>query len=360
MTDNDADPIVVEDLPGISVVVIGRNEGARLARCLESVWAADYPADRIELIYVDTDSTDDSCAVAEMLGAKVIRIQPERPSAAGARNVGFRTARHDLIHFLDGDTILNGTWLRKAVRAVNDPAVACVFGRREEMAPKSTVYNFWAHHDWHVPPGRMDTCGGDVLFRRAALLDAGGYDPSLIAGEERDLCFRLIRDQDVSIISLNEPMTLHDINMNSFGQYWRRCFRSGYAYAQVSVRYPGLRRWRRICHRNMLHGIAFLVAVVASLWFRTIWPAAIWTVLLILAVGRDAVRCKTQVGSVGGAVLYAAHHYLSKAPTLMGHLAYYRMQLCGGRPQELVEYRAQSARHRGGRDDTPHGDGGSP
>ena len=60
---------MTENLPPISVVVIGRNEGQRLVRCLKSVRAADYPPDRIELIYVDSNSSDGSAAAAEELGA---------------------------------------------------------------------------------------------------------------------------------------------------------------------------------------------------------------------------------------------------------------------------------------------------
>ena len=101
MTNNDAYPTVVDDLPDISVVVIGRNEGARLVRCLESVRAADYPADKIELIYVDTDSADNSCRNAEMFGARIVAIRPERPCAAVARNAGIQAASHELIQFLD-------------------------------------------------------------------------------------------------------------------------------------------------------------------------------------------------------------------------------------------------------------------
>ena len=121
------------DLPAVSVVAIGRNEGERLVACLESIKASDYPAERLELIYVDTNSTDESCPAAERLGSKVIRIQPEFPSAAAARNAGLREASHDLIHFLDGDTILDASWLRKAVETMRDPTIVCVFGRREEM-----------------------------------------------------------------------------------------------------------------------------------------------------------------------------------------------------------------------------------
>ena len=325
--------------PYLSVVVIGRNEGERLERCLRSIREADYPAEKIELIYVDTDSTDDSREIAGSLGADVVTTKPERPSAAAARNAGLRVASHELVHFFDGDTIVNQAWLKKAVSTMENPEVVAVYGRREEIAPEATIYNFWMHHDWHVAPGRVDTCGGDVLFRRDALLKTGGYDASLIAGEERDLCTRLLRDQQDVIIRLGEPMVLHDGNMTHFGQYWRRCFRSGYAYAQVSARHPGLRQWKWICRRNMICAIASIAVMALSLVFWSLWPLAAWAALLMMAIVRDAARCKDRVGKMSGALVYAAHHYLSKVPTVMGHLAYYRRHFWGGSPQELIEYR---------------------
>ena len=178
---------ISRQLPSISVVVIGRNERQRLIRCLDSIRTADYPDAKIELIYVDSDSTDGSCAAARDCGAKVIQTKSQRPTAAAARNAGLRVASHELIQFLDGDTILDRAWLGKGVKAFAEPSVACAFGRVEEIAPNATVYNFWAHHDWYVPPGPSETCGGIALFRKSALLRVGGFDESLIAGEERDL-----------------------------------------------------------------------------------------------------------------------------------------------------------------------------
>ncbi len=339
MTDGDC-----EQLPGISFVVIGRNEGDRLVRCLESIHAADYPADKIDLIYVDTDSTDGSCERAEQIGARVVRISPERRSAATARNAGFELAKHELVHFLDGDTILDPAWLKKAVAAIAVAAdIAIVFGRRDEIDPSANVYHFCMHHDWYVPPGKLETCGGDILIHKAVLRRAGGYDPSLIAGEERDLCCRIVRDQGLGMLRLDEPMTLHDINMTRFSQYWRRCFRSGYAYAQVAARYQTLRAWRRTCNRNILHAATLVAALGLGIAFGSALPIVIWTVLIAVGIVRNAGRCRSQVGSIGGALVYSLHHYLSKIPTVMGHLAYYRVRLLGARPVELIEYQHRAA-----------------
>ena len=80
----------------LSVVVIGRNEGARLRRCLESVHAMrrDW---NMELIYVDSGSSDGSVALAERLGTKTIVLTPLRPSAALGRNAGWRAATGEIL-----------------------------------------------------------------------------------------------------------------------------------------------------------------------------------------------------------------------------------------------------------------------
>lgn len=325
--------------PFLSVVVIGRNEGERLTRCLESVRAADYPADRLEILYVDTDSTDDSCERARRLGAKVLEIHPQRPSAAAGRNAGFRAAKYDLVQFLDGDTLLDRDWLHRAVAALGDPAIAGVFGRRQELAKDATIYNFWAHHDWYSSAGPAESCGGDVLFRRLALEQVGGYDESLIAGEEIDLCHRIRTRLGLGLLAIDAPMTLHDMNMTCWRQYWRRCVRTGHAYAEVGGRHLGLRRWRRARWRNLSYAVGTPLASVLSLLAWTPWPIVGWVLLVTAAWLRNSWRLRERIGSLRGALLYSASHYLAKTPTAVGQCTYWFRTAFRKEPQRLIEYR---------------------
>jgi len=326
-------------LPPVSFVVIGRNEGPRLVRCLESLRALDYPPDRVEIIYVDSRSTDDSCALAEPLADRVLAITPTHLTAAAGRNAGLRVARHDLVHFVDGDTCMHPQWLRRAVGAMDDPAVLAVFGRVEEVAPEASVYNFWAHHDWYRPPGPVDSAGGIALYRRELVERAGGFDEVLIAGEEPDLCARMRARQDGVILCLDEPMVRHDMNMTRFSQYWRRCMRTGHAYAQVAERHRTMHAWRKARWRNLAHASAGPIAVALSLGFWTWWPLAIWAALIIVAVLRNAWRVRGRVGALRGALLYSLHHYLAKTPMALGQCRYWFSALTGYRPQTLIEHR---------------------
>ena len=176
----------------VGIVAIGRNEGERLHRCLNSVVGRG-----LTLIYVDSGSTDGSIKLARNLGVEVVELDFSRPfSAARARNEGFErlcqiNPEIRFVQFVDGDCEVADGWLDRAIRTLEDHFdVAVVCGRRRERFPERTVYNRLADLEWDTAVGEAKACGGDAMMRVSAFQAAGGYDPTLIAGEEPDLCLR--------------------------------------------------------------------------------------------------------------------------------------------------------------------------
>ena len=77
---------------GMGVVVIGRNEGLRLERCLTSLVGSAQ-----KVVYVDSGSTDDSLQTALRLGVDVVELDMTIPfTAARARNEGFACLKRSL------------------------------------------------------------------------------------------------------------------------------------------------------------------------------------------------------------------------------------------------------------------------
>lgn len=215
------------------VVAIGRNEGERLRKCLESV-----AGQAARVVYVDSGSTDGSVAMARSMGSEVIELDMQTPfTAARARNEGFERLRQlapDLryVQFVDGDCEVVSGWLDVAAAFLDvHPEVAAVCGRRRERHPERSVYNLLCDIEWNTPVGEAKSCGGDVMMRVDALAAAGGYRSSLIAGEEPELCVRL-RAAGWRVWRLDREMTLHDAAMMRFGQWWKRTLRSGHALAE--------------------------------------------------------------------------------------------------------------------------------
>jgi cellulose synthase/poly-beta-1,6-N-acetylglucosamine synthase-like glycosyltransferase len=332
--------------PAISVVVIGRNEGERLSRCLESVRVMTAPAGGLELIYVDSASRDDSVARARHCGARVVALDAARPCAAAGRNAGWRTARAPVVLFLDGDTVVDPRFVVDSLPEFSDPAVAVVWGHRRELAPRASLYNRALDLDWVYRPGPAELCGGDALVRRDALAAVDGFDETLIAGEEPDLCRRL-RERGRAVLHVDRPMTRHDLAMRSFREYWRRALRAGHAYAEVAARSSGaaLPLWRDVARRNRLHAIGLLAAPiaagVAALALGTAWPLVAALALAVLLLARTAWRNRWKSDDPATLALYALHSHLQQLPIFAGQLAYALARL-RGRRLALIEYRRAS------------------
>lgn len=327
----------------VGIVAIGRNEGERLKACLSSL-PPGCPA-----VYVDSGSTDGSVAFARAQGLLVVELPQDRPfTAARARNAGaaalFAQAPDTaFIQMIDGDCQLDAGWIDTARAALErEPALAVVFGRRRERFPERSIYNRLCDEEWDVPVGRVEACGGDALFRRAAFEAAGGYASDLIAGEEPDLCLRMARDGGWRVRRIGAEMTHHDAAMTRFGQWWRRTRRAGHAYAEHVARhgaqaFPG---WRRQVRSVLAWGLALPLTIVAALTVSP-WVALLLALAYPAQVARLAWRARRK--GMRYALASAGFLVLGKFAGLAG-LLQYRFGRLTGRRAGLIEYKTAAGR----------------
>ena len=225
--------------PRIGLVLIGRNEGARLIRCLASV-----PEGVAATVYVDSGSTDNSVAEARKAGARVVELDLSRPfTAARARNEGYGALKEtgkplDYVQFVDGDCAIVEGWIGAAAAALTaNPALGIVTGWRSEIHPEASVFNAMCDFEWHRPAGEILACGGDMMVRVTAFDAVGGFDDTVIAAEDDEFCTR-IRKAGWKIERLPVDMTRHDAAMTRTSQWWRRAVRTGHGFAQVGDLHP--------------------------------------------------------------------------------------------------------------------------
>lgn len=312
--------------PQLSIVVIGRNEGESLMRCLRSIWAMQFPRERYEVIYVDSNSTDGSPERAEQTGARVIPLKG-RTTAARGRNAGWRAALGEFVFFVDGDTVLDAGYVAKSMPEFSNPEVAVVWGHLRETHPENSIYNRIIDLDWIYPAGWTDYCGGIAIMRRSVLLAVNGFDEHLVAGEEPELC-RRIRGAGFRILHNDAFMAGHDLAMMHFSQYWRRGVRSGYAYAQVATRYAGTADpfWSAEAKRNRAQGfiyvIAPLLAVVLSASLLSFWPVLALLLGAVLIVVRTAARAAHRSSRLGLRLLYSLHSHFVQIPIFFGQAGF--------------------------------------
>ena len=313
----------------IGVIVIGRNEGDRLKRCLQSILG------QVEcIVYVDSGSSDDSVEYAESINIDIVRLDMQIPFSAGrARNEGFhrlsgKYKKVKYFQFVDGDCEMREGWLSFASAYLeNNATCAVVAGRRQERFPDASVYNLLCDIEWNTPIGEAEACGGDFLIRKEAFLQVNGFNPTVIAGEEPEMCYRL-RMNKWLIFRLDHPMTLHDAAITSFLQWWKRAVRSGHAYA----------------HEYALHaqdGQGFCFKESAKSWFwALIFPMAVvifvltfhevflWLYLVyLIQFAKISLYSYRRFGNVKHSLLYGLFTVIAKWPQLTGQLIFFKRKL---------------------------------
>jgi GT2 family glycosyltransferase len=189
--------------PPLSIVVPTRDRPEKLARCVASIRAVLRQGD--ELIVVDSASRDSAAVAAVATSADVV-VRNERAGVDRARNAGWRTARHDLIAFVDDDVTVAGDWANafSTTAAVHEDA-AFITGRLSPKVDGTGRDGNVAVKDDEEPAllergTRGDLGhGANLLVRRHALETIGGWDESMGAGArftsapEADLFDRLFQ-----------------------------------------------------------------------------------------------------------------------------------------------------------------------
>jgi GT2 family glycosyltransferase len=346
----------------VGVVVIGRNEGERLKRCLRSLLEQGAGP----IVYVDSGSVDDSVAFSRSLGVIVVNLDTSIPfTMARGRNAGFDELSRRLpalrwVQFVDGDCEVRPGWVARARATIQArPEVAAVCGRRRERHPDASIYNRLADMEWNAPTGEVSECGGDVLFRCPVLLEVGGFNPRMIAGEEPELCVR-VRERGYKILRIDAEMTLHDAAMSRFSQWWTRAKRGGHSFAEGMALHGGGSTRHNV--RQTLSALAYGVVLPALFGGALVFaptgigfgPLTAALVLVPAAYGRAAYGAYRQRRGQGDpprhAALYAAFCMLGKVPESIG-VATYWINRWRGRYSGLMEYKtvepAAAAREAG-------------
>ncbi|WP_255360167.1 glycosyltransferase family 2 protein [Erythrobacter sp. QSSC1-22B] len=295
---------------------MGRNEGERLKRCLRSI------PEHLAAVYVDSELTDGSVQYAQGGGVEVVQLDLTIPfTAARASNAGLhrlleQASNLAFVHFVGGDCELEPPWLSEAINFLDcNVTAAAVCARRRERYPGASFYNKICDREWGTPIGEAEACGGAALFRLSALRQCGFVDPSLIAGEEPELCYRL-REGGWRIWCIDQEMTIHNADLLHFSQWWKRAVPSGLGYAQVwhkAAKFPSLGLYLREIFRVFAWTLGLpILGVLLAIFFGPIYLLSV-PALWLLQFARLAWR---------NGLAVSFHPLIGKAAECTGALRY--------------------------------------
>jgi glycosyltransferase involved in cell wall biosynthesis len=251
--------------PLVSIIVPTKNSARFLGRCIASCRGQTYAP--IEIIVVDNHSGDGTWVTARSLADAAIEAGPERCAQC---NAGAKIARGDYLYRVDADFEL-------APGVVSEAVVACEAGADAVCVPNrsDSSVSFWSavrNFERTMYDGSL-LLGSARFFTRRAFDAIGGFDESLVAGDDYDVNNRLaargLRTVWITSVELHlgEPATLGEIARKSYfygSTFWPFLRKSGArGIAQVSPFRPAFaRHWREFLrHPALGAGFALMQCV---------------------------------------------------------------------------------------------------
>jgi rhamnosyltransferase len=231
----------------ISVVIPVLNAGRYLPTLIPAIFA-QQPVAPDEVILVDSNSTDDTVAVAATFDR--VRVVPAgKFSHGGARNLGVREAGGEIVVLMTQDAVPKGNdWLEKLLIPFEDPQVAATYSRQVPYPDANPMERYFLAT--HFPAGlavRRQKEGhralhlGDVFFsnvsaafRRKALLEYP-FDETLIMSEDQQVSRDLLQ-AGYAVVYQPSSIVTHSHNY-TLGVVFRRYFDSVYSLTKVFPRH---------------------------------------------------------------------------------------------------------------------------
>ena len=187
-------------LPSVSILFVVKNERHNLDRILPTIVSQDYDG-AVELIAVDSGSTDGTVALLETHGAIIREIPPEEFHHGRTRNLAASMAHNEVLVCLSGDAFpVDETWLRHLVSPFADEKVGGVYG--QQIAPEGTgarrrqslaseyadvrQVRDPAHIDRYTP-GHFRFSNANAAVRKSCWAQFR-WDETLLLAEDQGLC----------------------------------------------------------------------------------------------------------------------------------------------------------------------------
>ena len=296
----------------ISFIVIGRNEGWRISNCLESIYKTiesnqlkDY-----ELIYVDSNSTDDSIERAQKYtDVRVFKITGKY-NAAIARNIGAKESKGEVLFFIDGDMEILPDFLPNVIK--NDQFLY-EFVSGTWIDYKYDTFGRLISKDQYDSSKKVDklssTTGGLFLIKRELWFEVGGMKNKMRRSQDLDIALRLAK-RGIFLLRKKELLAIHHtVPYNDKKRMWKMLISGDNVYRVLLLRENILNHneWILFLRGNYTF-ISLLLALILIMIFQ---KYIIVFLYFIVIVGRILFRKERSIRLLVSSMLYILIYEIS-------------------------------------------------
>ena len=293
---------------GVSVVMPVRN-GARTLPAALAALLREGEGRPFEILVVDDGSADGSRAVVREIGSPRVRLlEGGGRGAAAAINAGLAAARHPLVAQVDQDVVVEPGWLARLIDALETAGAAAAQGwyiaPPDASLPARIMALDLASRYRRIAGGLSDhVCTGNVVWRRQAVLDAGGLDERLGYGYDNDLSYRLAAAGHRMVI-VRDARSVHHWREGWAG-YLRQQYGFGYGRLDLVARHRHRLLGDRVSPAGMMaHPVVMAVSLALLLASAATAGAGLPAAALATAgaLGIGALAAERSIAGVRAAV----------------------------------------------------------
>lgn len=280
----------------LSFIVIGRNEGKYLYRCFKSIinTIETNEIKLYEIIYVDSNSTDDSIKIAK--GFEVIRIYELHNiyNAAIARNVGANKSKGEVLFFIDGDMEIIPEFLKKVI--INDNLIYPFISGNviDNRYNSKGEYLLSTNHNLSISYKDKYSLlsGGIFIVDRNIWFKVKGMDNNLRRSEDFDFSIKMAKCGFIQK-RLKENIAYHNtVDYRDSSRIWKMLFSGDYAYLYGPIfrRYISYPKFWKVLFKKSWSTIMLIILILLTILYSNISFLYVYIVCIVVDIIRVQVK----------------------------------------------------------------------
>lgn len=285
----------------VSVIIPTRNRKDSLSATIKSIAKLNYPKDQYEIIIVDDGSTDGTDNLVQELKynlpVTLHYYKQESRGISATKNVAINNSHGTVLAFTDDDCIIEKTWLKKIVKYFNSskigavggpdkvPSTATLLAKCIDYSVTSFVGTGGVRQGKAVRLAKYYPRGCNMAVPKAVIEKVGGFDETLVAGEDIELVYRIKR-AGYLVQYAHDAFVWHQ-RRNSILSFLKQIFLRGYTRTELVRRHKELLEFSYLIPSLMVVGFIILLGTsfVVPLILKVLFYLSCFYIFILLAAG---------------------------------------------------------------------------